>query len=288
MTAADTAPDSPLRRRAVSTRMRAAALLLALLPGMTIEAWWLGPGFAGRLAGVLLGAVVAGLVSSRQLALREQSPTPLLMALLAFLWLPGWLPWWLGLGAAGLAYWVARVFGRVSGASAFHPAMIGAAAAMLFAFPPVPFPPVDDSLSYAIAGAWICGGIVLAVCRCIRWQVVVAVWLGAALASFAGLLLGGHVPANDAVVAALPDAALTQFFIATDSSSGCTATRARWLFGAGVGILSQLALLALHDRTQMLLGMAGTVLLMNAAAPWLETICARPRPARHPAEGTAP
>jgi Na+-translocating ferredoxin:NAD+ oxidoreductase RnfD subunit len=285
MSAADRVLDTPHQPRAVSTRTRAVSMLLALLPGAAMEAWGFGPAFAARVTGVLLGVFVAGLISRERFSLRDWSPMPLLMALLAFLWLPGSSPWWLGLGGAGLAYGIARVFRQASGASVFHPAMIGAGTALLFAFPSATSPPLNVSLSYAVAGAWIGGGIALAACRCIRWQVVVAVWLGAALAFLAWLLLGGHAPANETVVAALPSTALIQFFIATDPSSGCVSPRARWLFGAGVGLLSQLALFALHDRDRMLLGMAGAVLLMNAVAPWLDSAFSR---ARHPVNDTSP
>jgi electron transport complex protein RnfD len=81
-------------------------------------------------------------------------------------------------------------------------------------------------------------------------------------------------------MAVLPAIALIAFFIATDPSSGCMMPTARWLFGIGVGLFSHSALLAFHDSTHVLMGMAGAVLLMNAAAPWLDALCMRPHPTR--------
>jgi electron transport complex protein RnfD len=65
---------------------------------------------------------------------------------------------------------------------------------------------------------------------------------------------------------------LAAFFIATDPVTGCTTPRGRWIFGAGVAVLT----LAIRRWGAYPDGVAFAVLLMNCAAPWID-LHARPR-----------
>jgi electron transport complex protein RnfD len=65
---------------------------------------------------------------------------------------------------------------------------------------------------------------------------------------------------------------LAAFFIATDPVTGCTTPRGRWIFGAGVALLT----LAIRRWGAYPDGVAFAVLLMNCAAPWID-LHARPR-----------
>src|SRR5690606_33499466 len=65
---------------------------------------------------------------------------------------------------------------------------------------------------------------------------------------------------------------LAAFFIATDPVSGCTTPRGRLIFGAGVAVIT----LAIRRWGSYPDGVAFAVLLMNAAAPWID-LHTRPR-----------
>ena len=61
---------------------------------------------------------------------------------------------------------------------------------------------------------------------------------------------------------------LAAFFIATDPVSGCTTPRGRWIFGAGVAVLT----LAIRRWGAYPDGIAFAILLMNAAAPLIDRL----------------
>jgi electron transport complex protein RnfD len=274
-------------RRAVFVRERIDRMLLALLPGAALHEWTHGAWVALAIGGAIAWAMsLAPLKRMRngtsgmpwqQVSNGFALPAvAVLMGALCVLWLPPELPWWSFAIAILLSIALMRAFRDRPGASPFHPAMVGCAIALVFA-PHTPLPSNTAAMSMWIAAAYASGGIVLIVTRCIRWQLPLAILVGATLVCIAWKIIGGLAPTSDALATLLSSLALIGFFIAADPSSGCITPRARWLFGAGIGILSSLAILALRDGTHATLGMAGAVLMMNATAPWLDRICERPR-----------
>jgi electron transport complex protein RnfD len=123
-----------------------------------------------------------------------------------------------------------------------------------------------------IANWYALGGIWLVWRRIISWHVPVAT-IGSVLllGTLAWLLDPGsnpeplqHVFSGALVIGA--------FFIATDPVSGCTSTRGRLIFGAGVGIIT----LVIRRWGAYPDGVAFAVLLMNMAAPLIDRFT-RPR-----------
>lgn len=266
------APRPP--RRAVSLRTRSGWMLLALVPGFALQAVAFGPDFAGS-ALITFAALFALDVCWRwREANPRRDPQPLLLAAIALCWLPAALPWWSGGLAAGTAWLIARRC-RGEGGSAFHPAMIGCALAALPIGHGQPHV-ADAALLPAIAAAFTMVGIALARARCIRPEVAAATLTGGAATAATWLLLA-PLPTHDHLLTALPGASLLVFFIATDPASGSQWPRARWAFGVGLGALAALAMLSLHDERRRALAMAGSVLLMNAAAPTLDRLLPLPR-----------
>jgi electron transport complex protein RnfD len=123
-----------------------------------------------------------------------------------------------------------------------------------------------------IANGYAVGGIWLIWRRVISWHVPVAMIGSVFILGMAGYLLDpGSNPSplqhvfSGAIV-------LGAFFIATDPVSGCTSTRGRLIFGAGVGILT----LIIRRWGGYPDGVAFAVLLMNMAAPLIDRYT-RPR-----------
>jgi electron transport complex protein RnfD len=120
---------------------------------------------------------------------------------------------------------------------------------------------------------WIAlGGLFLIWKRVIPWQIPVAT-LGTTVLLTLPFWLADpdlhpfplqHVFSGGLVLAA--------FFIATDPVTGCTTPRGRWIFGAGVALLT----LAIRRWGAYPDGVAFAVLLMNCAAPWID-LHTRPR-----------
>jgi electron transport complex protein RnfD len=126
-----------------------------------------------------------------------------------------------------------------------------------------------------VAAAFALGGVFLGWQRVIRWPVPVAV-----IATT--LLLATPAWAWDPDLNPSPlqhlfggGLMLAAFFVATDPVTGCTTPRGRWLFGAGVAVLT----LSIRRWGATPDGVAFAVLLMNCAAPWID-LHARPRVAR--------
>ena len=123
-----------------------------------------------------------------------------------------------------------------------------------------------------MAFATAAGGAWLAARRVIPWQTPIAVLTGM-------VLIGGALHGWDADTYASPmthltsgGALLAAAFIATDPVTGCTTPRGRWCFGLGVGALTVLIRqFGLYPD-----GVAFAVLIMNAAAPWID-LHTRPR-----------
>lgn len=116
------------------------------------------------------------------------------------------------------------------------------------------------------AGFYALGGLWLIWKRIITWHVPFTV-LGSAFAfsAIAWVLNPGYnpSPAVDLLSGAL---IIGAFFIATDPVSGCTSTKGRVIFAAGVGILT----LVIRRWGGYPDGVAFAVLLMNMAAPLID------------------
>jgi electron transport complex protein RnfD len=126
--------------------------------------------------------------------------------------------------------------------------------------------------AWPLALAFAAGGALLVWRRIIRWQQPAALLLGCMalalpfwiydpdrfLSPLQQLLQGGMV--------------MAACFIITDPVSGCSTPRGQWLFGLGVAALTLLIRQFGHYPD----GIAFAVLLMNAAAPWID-LHSRPR-----------
>jgi electron transport complex protein RnfD len=119
-----------------------------------------------------------------------------------------------------------------------------------------------------IANFYIVGGIALCLLRVADWRTPVAV-LGTTIALTLPFWLADPdlhpLPLQHMFSGAL---VLAAFFIATDPVSGCTTPRGRWIFGAGVAILT----LAIRRWGGYPDGVAFAILLMNAAAPLIDRL----------------
>lgn len=123
-----------------------------------------------------------------------------------------------------------------------------------------------------IANLYGLGGLFLLWKRVIPWQVPVAVLGSVILITVPFWMFDADVhpfPLQHVFSGAL---VLAAFFIATDPVSGCTTPRGRLLFGLGVGVIT----LAIRRWGGYPDGVAFAVLLMNAAAPWID-LHTRPR-----------
>lgn len=117
-----------------------------------------------------------------------------------------------------------------------------------------------------IAGWYTLGGLWLLWKRIISWHIPVAV-LGSAFL-FSSALCIADPSSNPSPLLDLLSGALLigAFFIATDPVSGCTSSRGRLVFGAGVGILT----LVIRRWGGYPDGVAFAILLMNMAAPLID------------------
>jgi Na+-translocating ferredoxin:NAD+ oxidoreductase subunit D len=126
--------------------------------------------------------------------------------------------------------------------------------------------------SLAFAAASLLGGGFLLWRGHVRWPLPLAYLAGVALTALPFWLLDGDHYASPLQQLLYGGTLLAAFFIVTDPVSGCTSPRGRILFGLGAGALTVLIRLfgAYPD------GIAFAVLLMNAAAPWID-LHTRPR-----------
>lgn len=127
-----------------------------------------------------------------------------------------------------------------------------------------------------IANFYLLGGLYLVWRRVISWHVPVAVLGTTILVSTPLWLFGPDIhpsPLQHVFSGAL---VMTAFFIATDPVSGCSTMRGRLIFGAGVAVLT----LAIRRYGGYPDGVAFAVLLMNMAAPMIDTLT-RPRTYGH-------
>lgn len=123
-----------------------------------------------------------------------------------------------------------------------------------------------------LALAYAAGGGYLLARGIIGWQAPVGVLMTVLLLS--GLMHGWDADRYTAPMLQLGSGGLVlaAFFIATDPVTGCTTPRGRLLFGGGVGALCVL----IRQFGVYPDGIAFAVLLMNAAAPWID-LHTRPR-----------
>jgi electron transport complex protein RnfD len=123
-----------------------------------------------------------------------------------------------------------------------------------------------------IANWYALGGLYLLWRRVISWQVPVTMIGSVLLLGTAAYLMdpgSNPAPLQHVFSGAL---IIGAFFIATDPVSGCTSSRGRLLFGAGVGVIT----LVIRRWGGYPDGVAFAVLLMNMAAPLLDRYT-RPR-----------
>ena len=123
-----------------------------------------------------------------------------------------------------------------------------------------------------IANGIALGGLFLIWKRVIPWQIPVATVGTTVLLTLPFWLADADVhpfPLQHVFSGALM---LAAFFIATDPVTGCTTPRGRWVFGAGVAVVT----LAIRRWGAYPDGVAFAVLLMNCAAPWID-LHSRPR-----------
>ena len=278
MTLPELAPAAQFAPRSTVSRLMG-LVLLALLPGVIAQAWLTGQGLGRQL----LIAVAFGLgFEALMLVLRGRPLRPFLgdlsaplTAILLALLLPAPAPWWMLATGTFVALALAKhAFGGL-GYNLFNPAMAGYAVLLvLFSEYLAPTDIEGQGVTSAgIALLYALGGVFLIVKKVIPWQTPAAMLGGAALA---GLILGVarqgalEIHLQDVFSVSLVFAAV---FIVTDPVTGCLSTRGRIYFGAGAGVLT----VVLSRAGGVADGLPFAVLLMNCAAPWLDS---RTRPVR--------
>lgn len=123
-----------------------------------------------------------------------------------------------------------------------------------------------------IANFYALGGLFLLWKRIIPWQIPFATLGSVVLITVPFWMLDADIhpfPLQHVFSGAL---VLAAFFIATDPVSGCTTPRGRLIFGLGVGLIT----LSVRRWGAYPDGVAFAILLMNAAAPWID-LHTRPR-----------
>jgi len=123
-----------------------------------------------------------------------------------------------------------------------------------------------------IANFYALGGFFLLWMRIIPWQIPFATLGSVVLITVPFWMLDADIhpfPLQHVFSGAL---VLAAFFIATDPVSGCTTPRGRLIFGLGVGLIT----LSVRRWGAYPDGVAFAILLMNAAAPWID-LHTRPR-----------
>lgn len=128
------------------------------------------------------------------------------------------------------------------------------------------YPSLPLALAYAAGGAFLLWR------GHVRWPLPLAFLAGIALTALPFWLYDGDRHASPLSHLLQGGVLMAAFFIVTDPVSGCTSPRGRVIFGLAAGALTVLIRLfgAYPD------GIAFAVLLMNAAAPWID-LHTRPR-----------
>lgn len=251
-------------------------IALALLPGVCVSTWFLGPGLlqnllVSTLAGYLLESL-ARLLRGHALRSGFADPGVPMTAILLTLLLPIDVPFWLPI--AGMAFatlLVRQVFGG-TGKTLFHPAM-SAYLFILLMFP--------DSFTRSVTAAeqtlqahlWInssflLGGLFLRQQRIIRWHIPGSLLTTLVLVSW--IVSGLGMSVTSLLLAPLSGfTMLAAFFIATDYGNAAITPRGRVLYGALIGTL--LATLPIGATS-----VAVTIVVANFCAPLFDQL-GRPR-----------
>jgi electron transport complex protein RnfD len=248
-------------------------VLIALIPGIVARVVVLGPNV---LPQVTIAQVFGMLAETLLLALRGQSLRRFLFdgsaavaAVLLALCLPPNSRWWVtAFGACAALLFGKHLFGGL-GRNPFNPAMLGVAL-VVACFPAALAAAsaashgLDDLAWFWIGGFDALGGAILVWLRIVRWQTPLAVLAGAVTCMAALQLAGKGMALHDLLAGNL---LLAAFFIASDPVTGCVTPRGRWIFGLGVGLLVVL----LQWVGASIGSLPFAVLLMNCAAPWIDT-----------------
>lgn len=123
-----------------------------------------------------------------------------------------------------------------------------------------------------IAAAYLLGGLYLVIRRFAAWQTPAGMLLGVVVVASILWLLDSNSFLPPWTHLGIGAVMLGAFFIVTDPVSGCTTNAGRWVFGFGVGAL----VIILRSWSNYPDGVAFAVLLMNIAAPLIDTYC-KPR-----------
>ncbi len=257
------------------------------------------------LACLLIEAAVLHLRGRRLPRISGDGSALLTGALLA-LCLPATAPWWLLLiGAAAAMLPGKHLYGGL-GQNPFNPAMVGLAVLIVsfpaqMSLWPAPLAawssgidaissatPLDhvrtqlalnrtlgeiagDSASsltalYALALAWLAGGLYLLWRGVIRWQIPAGVLLGIAVPATLFWIADGERYASPLFHLLSGAAIFSAFFIATDPITAAATPRGRLLYGLGIGALAW----AIRTWGSYPDGFAFAVLMLNLCVPLLD------------------
>ncbi len=271
--------SAAMPRPAMLLRRRQAAMAIALIPCAMAAAWTSSDRGWSIAAGIALFLALVATIRRNQ-AWEVLCTLPFQAALVVLWLLPASTQI---LGFALLVLWIDALIERDDAtANPCHPAMVACAGALVL-FPEAHAHAANEAQPIWLAIACALGGSVLIVARVVRWQAPVGMLVGMVPVAIVAALIG-RLPVDDATLAAmLPPFMLTAFFIVDDPPRAGMSRRARFACGFLAGAIAATAILALHATRRderMLLALAGSVLLMNAAAPWLDRIFERPRAMR--------
>jgi Na+-translocating ferredoxin:NAD+ oxidoreductase RnfD subunit len=255
-------------RRAIPVRERSGWMSIALIPGLVTTTWtthaWGWSIVAATIACVVLPRLLRGSQTDHDWTL----PSSILVA---SMWLMATPPQ-ARICALPLLLVLYLAFRERDVANPFQPVLIACAVALAL------FPQPSPSFARDAQPAWIAvacmfGGIVLIACRCVRPQAPLGMLAGFAGAAAIANAMRPAWFADTVWLSLTPSIALTVFFLVDDPLRTCMNPRARALWGFFAGAIAATVMLALqasHRDARMLLALAGSVLLMNAAAPWLD------------------
>lgn len=119
-----------------------------------------------------------------------------------------------------------------------------------------------------IALASMLGGLALCALRVADWRTPLAVIATTIVITLPAWMVDTDLNPSPIQHLCSGGLMLAAFFIATDPVSGCTTPRGRWIFGAGVALLT----LAIRRWGTYPDGIAFAILLMNAAAPLIDRL----------------
>jgi Na+-translocating ferredoxin:NAD+ oxidoreductase RnfD subunit len=269
------ANTAAMPQRAIAVQRRVLWTMLALLPGAALTAWFQAGPFLAWLGGALLLEIC--LPTNRSFSRQPRNPAALLRIALVALWLSSTAQTWaLPTGLLAILA-IEFAFDGHETANPFHPAMLACALVLTFS-PALPSTSFGIAPASWIAVAYALGGIAMIVTRRIRWQAPLAMLASGAIVIAGWSLVDPSLPRQSLLPIGLPVFVLTAFFVSDDPPRACMDPRARMVSGLIAGILAMAAALGLHSlhRDQQVLPvLASTILLMNAAAPWLDAICGR-------------